>query len=184
MKERDAFRQEETESTAGIPLGVQSLSFLCGLVVAYLGFKSVYQDYESIRKLTHLDRFIETPGKFLQVKLRADSTGSAEDLYPDILYEYFVDGKSIWGWQLSYEEKPKPRAYWEDRLKGYQLGATVPVFYNPELPKDAILEKKHDGLYRSWMKMLLGSGFMLAGLVLAILPVASWLRKLSSLFKA
>src|SRR6478672_10835474 len=123
-----AYREEEQES-GGTPLGVQILAFLCGLLVAYLGFKSTWQDFSRIDKLHHLDRMAETPGKFLQVKVRRDSTGSSDDFYPDVLYEYFVDGKSIWGWRLSYEEEPKPKAYWESRLANYAQGAAVPVFY-------------------------------------------------------
>ena len=170
------FRDDEQDN-GGTPRGVQILAFLCGLVVAYLGFKSAAGDWAHIDKFIHLDRFVETPGKFLQVKVRRDSTGSADEYYPDVLYEYFVDGKSVWGWRLSYEEEPKPKAYWEGRLAGYAQGAVVPVFYNPAMPKDSILEKKHEGLYRIWLKMSLGAGFLLAGLVLVVLPLLGWARK-------
>jgi hypothetical protein len=180
MVKQDSFRQEESEPVAGTPMGVQILSFLCGLVVAILGFKSVHQDFLVIRKLTHLDSFVEVPGKLLQVKVRVDSTGSAEDFYPDVLYEYFVQGASIWGWRLSYEEKPASKSYWENRLSGYSVGTAVRVFYNPALPKDSILEKRHENLFRNWMKMLLGIGFLLVGLVLALLPMTTWLRKIFS----
>ena len=178
MKQPDTNHREENEIVTSTPLGVQILSFLCGLVVAALGFKSIHQDYASIQKMTHLDHFVETPGKLLQVKVRRDSTGSSEDFYPDVLYEYLVDGKSIWGWRLSYEERPHTKTYWEERLKGYATEAPVRVFYNPDSTKDSILEKKWESLFRSWMKMLLGVGFLLAGLVLAILPINSWIRKI------
>lgn len=174
----DAFRVEEPDSAAGMPFGVQLLSFLCGLVVAVLGFKSVRQDFIAIRKLTHLDRYTETPGTFIKVNVRKDSLGSAEESYPDVLYEYFVGGKSIWGWRLSYEEEPKPQAYWEKRLAGYRVGAPVPVYYDPDLPKESILEKKHGSIFRTWMKMLLGMGFVAAGLTLSVLPAITWLRGL------
>ncbi len=176
MVKQDNFSQAESESVAGTPLGVQLLAFLCGIVVAVLGFKSAHQDLVIIRKLTHLENFVEVPGKVLQVKVRVDSTGSSEDFYPDVLYEYFVEGASIWGWRLSYEEKPASKTYWEKRLSGYAVGATVPVYYNPALPKDSILEKRRENLFRNWMKMLLGIGFLTAGLVLVLLPAWSWLR--------
>lgn len=177
MKQSDITQREENEVATGTPLGVQVLSFLCGLVVAVLGFKSVHQDYAFIQKMTHLDRFVETSGKFLQVKVRRDTTGSSEDFYPDVLYEYIADGKSIWGWRLSYEERPHSKNYWEERLKGYATEAPVQVFYNPDSTKDSILEKKLESLFRTWMKMLLGVGFLLAGLVLSILPISTWVRK-------
>jgi hypothetical protein len=172
------YREEEQDAGGGTPQGVQILAFLCGVVVAYLGFKSAGQDYSRLGKLRHLDRFVETPGKLLQVKVRRDSVGPENDYYPDVLYEYFVDGKSVWGWRFSYEEEPKPKAYWEARVAGYAEGGAVKVFYDAAAPKDSILEKKHDGLYRICLKMALGAGFLLVGLVLAVLPLGGWVRKL------
>lgn len=166
----------EPEPPANTPFGIQALSFLCGLLVAFLGFKSAYQDWRLLDKLTHLDAFVETPGKFLQIKVRQDSAGTGE-FYPDVLYEYFVDGKSIWGWRLSYEEEPKPEAYWKERLSGYAVGRTVPVYYNPDLPRDSIVEKKRDGLYRLIMKLGLGLLFLAAGILLTVLPATAWIRK-------
>ena len=94
-----------------------------------------------------------------------------------MLYEYFVDGKSIWGWRLSYEDEPKSEDYWKGRLAGYAEGKSVPVYYNPALPKDSIVEKKRDSLYRIIMKMALGIAFFAAGVLLAVLPAAAWIRK-------
>lgn len=172
-------REAEPEAAVGTPHGVQTLAFLCGLVVAYLGFKSATQDFRQIRKLHQLDRYIETPGRFLQVKVRRDSLGAPDEFYPDVLYEYFVDGKSIWGWRLSYEDEPRTRKYWEDRLAKYSQGSAVPVYYDTRAPKEAILEKKYDSLYRIWMKLALGAGFLLAGVLLSVLPAAGWLRAVS-----
>ena len=175
-----AFRQtgqEEAEPPGGTPRGVQILAFLCGLVVAYLGFKSTWGDYARLDKLNHLERFRETEGKFLRVGVRKDTIGSSGDFYPDVIYEYFVDGKSIWGWRLSFEEEPKPKPYWEDRLAAYAKDGVVKVFYNGAEPKESILEKKHDGLFRLWMKMLLGLGFLLVGLLLAVLSLSGWIKK-------
>jgi hypothetical protein len=167
---------EEPESNASLPMGVQVLSFLCGLVVAIMGFKSAFQDYHVIHKLDHLEVFRSTPGRLLEVKLRRDSSGSDKDWYPDVLYEYFVDGKSIWGWRLSYEEEPKPRGYWETRLKDYAQGAAVTVYYDADNPKEAIIEKKHESLVRLGMRMGLGVLFLLAGLLLAVLPASAWIK--------
>lgn len=171
------FRVEEPEPPSGTPMGVQVLAFLCGIVVIHLGLKSIRQDYRIVAKMSRLESLSETPGKILQVKIRRDSLGSEEDTYPDVLYEYFVDGKSIWGWRLSYEEEPKPRAYWTERLAGYAVGAGVPVYFDPALPKESVLEKKHDGLYRTWLKMGMGGGFVVGGLMLAVLPAIGWIRK-------
>lgn len=168
--------QPELEPAGATPMGVLLLAFLIGLVFAVLGFKSAWSDYQLIDKMTHLDRFTETDGKFLQVKVREDSLASG-DFYPDVLYEYSVAGKSIWGWRLSFEDEPRPKGYWEERLAAYRKGAPVKVYYNGMLPVESILEKKHDGLYRLGLRSAMGIGFLLVGLVLALLPLYGWMRK-------
>lgn len=170
-------RQPESETTAGVPRGVRILAFLCGLLVCWLGFKSARQDWRRIDTLIHLDRLASAPGKFLHVQVRKDSTGSSEDWYPDVLYEYSVDGKNIWGWRLSFEEEPKPKAYWEKRLQAYAPGAPITVYYDPAHPKESIVEKKHDNLFRVWMKLALGAGFLVVGLILSGLSLAGGFGK-------
>lgn len=167
---------EEPEGPSSTPLGVQILSFLCGLLVAFLGFKSAWQDWRNVDKLTHLDSFVETDGKFLKVDVRRDSSGSGE-WYPDVLYEYKVPDSLVWGWRLSYEDEPKGQDYWKGRLAGYAQGQSVKIYYNPAQPKDSIVEKKRDSLYRVIMKMALGIAFFAAGMLLAVLPAMSWLRR-------
>ena len=170
-------RQSESEAAAGVPRGVRILAFLCGLLVCWLGLKSARQDWRRIDRLTHLDRLVSAPGKFLRVQVRKDSTGSSEEWYPDVLYEYSVEGKNIWGWRLSFEEEPKPKAYWEQRLQGYAPGTPITVYYDPALPKESIVEKKHDNLFRVWMKLALGTGFLLVGVVLSGLSLAGGFGK-------
>ena len=169
--------QPEPEAAGGVPQGVRVLAFLCGLVVIWLGGLSARDDWARVDKLTHLDRMASAPGRLLKVEVRRDSAGAEKDWYPDVLYEYFIDGKSVWGWRLSYEEEPNSKAYWQERLKGYTVGGPATVYYDPARPKDSILEKKHDGLYRVWMKMALGGGFLLAGLLMAGLSLAGWFRR-------
>jgi hypothetical protein len=113
------------------------------------------------------------------VKVRRDSSGNETQYYPDVLYEYFVDGKSVWGWKLSHEEEPQPRAYWEDRLRGYKEGDTVSAYVHRVDPKDAVLDPRHDGdLHRLVLKIAVGAGFFLAGMALFAIPVQELGRKL------
>ena len=170
-------RSPDPETSAGLPQGVRILAFLCGLLVCWLGSKSVRQDWKRIDMLTHLDRLASVPGKILHAQIRTDSAGSGKEWYPDVLYEFFLDGKSVWGWRLSFEEEPGTKAYWEDRMKGYAAGSPVTVFYDPAVPKDAILEKRHDSLVRVWMKLGLGAGFLLAGMLLAGFSLSGWIRR-------
>lgn len=167
------------EGIVRTPAGVRWLALLAGLLIAGLGAKSVSQDIRIIHKLTHLDAlYPPLPAKFLKVDVRNDSLGKSSDWYPDVLFEYFVDGKSVWGWRFSFEEEPQSKAYWEARLRNYQLGAHVTAYVNPLDPKDSFLEKKRDGLARPILKALLGMGFSLAGILLFGLTVWGWIRNL------
>ena len=156
-------RGEITENVT--PFGVLLLAFFCGIFITYYGIKSTREDIRDIKHLTSFDTFIPTEGKMLQVKTRCD-TANHEDYYPDILFEYFVNQKSIWGWRLSYEEITQSKAYWEKRLQPYGVNQKVVVYYNPADPKDSLLEKKSDGLLRPLLKLSGGLAFVIFGLFL------------------
>ena len=88
------------------------------------------------------------------------------------------EGKRVWCWRYSYEEEPKPRSFWENRLRRWRVGDTVTAWVNPAEPKDSLIEKKRDaGLFRLAVKTALGMGFFLAGAVMAALPLWGWGKK-------
>jgi Protein of unknown function (DUF3592) len=148
-------------------------------MIAFMGLKSVLQDYRSIHKLTHLDEeYRAIPAKFLLVQTRRDTTTSKEEYYPDIRFEYFVAGKSVWGWRFSWEEEPRSRSYWEKRLERYHAGDTVTAYVNPDDAKDSFVEKKWDNLFRQFLKAAVGLGFMGVGGILCVIPVMGWFEKL------
>jgi hypothetical protein len=159
---------------------VQLLAVIAGLIILVLGAKSVLQDYDVIHKLTHLDaEYRATPAKWVQVKVRQDTTGGGE-YYPDVLFEYFVEGQSVWGWKLSLEEIAKPEAYWKERLKNYREGDTVTAYVNPKRPTDpneSFVEMRHDGLLRPLLKGAVGVAFCLFGGFLVLVPIGGWLKR-------
>lgn len=161
----------------GIPVGVQLLALIAGIVIFVMGVESILQDYRVIRGLTHLDTEYKTMrGTWLQVKVRQDSSSSGK-YYPDVLYEYFPEGKSVWGWRLSLEEHPKGAGYWEGRLGNYKVGDTVTVHVRPEDPKDSFVEPRTDGIFRYLLKGLVGVGFCVFGALLVLIPLGGWLKK-------
>ena len=169
FKPRSSDEPEAMGNESGkTPIGVRLLALIAGIVLIIMGIRSVGQDVIEIRKLTALSDFSATSGKWLQVSIRQDSTGASDEFYPDVLYEYFVNGKSIWGWRLSYEDQSRPKTYWDMRLKGYRKDDSVMVYVNPHDAKDVIVEKKTDGLLRPILKALVGSGFALFGFVLVL----------------
>jgi hypothetical protein len=163
----------------GIPFGVLLLAFIAGIVIFVMGVESIHQDYKVISGLTRLDTEYKTiKGTWLQVKVRQESSGS-EKYYPDVLFEYFPNGKSVWGWRLSLEEHPRDKQYWEERLKGYKVGDTVTVHVRPSDPKDSFVEPRTDGIFRYVLKGLVGVGFCVFGAFLVLIPLGGWLKKKS-----
>ena len=161
----------------GLPFGVQLLAVIAGIVIFVMGAESILQDYRDIHKITHLEsEYRAQTGTWIQLGVRQDSSASRK-FYPDVLFEYFVDGKSVWGWRLSLEEHPKPKEFWEERLKGYKVGDTVTVHVNPEDGKDSFVEMKTDGIFRPLLKGLVGVAFCVFGGLLLIIPVGGWLKK-------
>ena len=172
-------KSEDSEDIQSLPAGVRVISLVAGIILMVLGWKSLVPDYQLFHKLTHLDQeYAPTPGKILQVKLRDDSTNRGDKCYPDVLFEYFVNGKSIWGWRFSHEEEPRHRAYWEKRLGRYHVGDTVTVYVSPLDSKDAIVEMKTDSLIRPLFKILLALAFMAFGGLLLAIPVIAFVGML------
>jgi hypothetical protein len=160
-----------------LPAGVMWLSLAAGALFMVMGARSAKQDFLDMHKLLQLSDYQASPAHWLKVELRQDSAGSGEEYYPNVLYEYFVAGRSIWGWRLSYEELPRPKAYWEMRLRPYKVGDTVTVFVHPENAQEAVAEKKSDGLFRPLVKVGMGVIFGIVGLLLFTVPIFGWLNR-------
>jgi len=56
-----------------------------------------------------------------------------------VAYEFTVDGKTIHGDRISIGLAPAERV--DETLKRYRVGAEVPVYYDPQNPRDCVLER-------------------------------------------
>ncbi len=167
----------ESPQDDGMPAGVYWLALLTGFLVAGLGAKSVLQDYRLIHKVSHWEEeYRPIPARILRVGVRQDVSEAKDKFYPDVLFEYFPDGKNVWGWRYSCEEEPKPKAYWEDRLRSYRIGDTITARVSRFDPRDAFIEPRWDGMARVYLKAMLGIGFVAVGLWLCWIPAARWIR--------
>ena len=174
-----SLQSENTEDIQNLPAGVRIISLIAGVILMVLGWKSLGPDYRLFHKLTHLEQeYGMTPARMIQVRVRRDSTDAGDRCYPDVLFEYFVGGKSIWGWRFSYEEEPRHRAYWEKRLSRYHVGDAVTAHVNPMDSKDAFVEMKTDSLIRPLFKILLAAAFVAFGALLFAIPVIAFIGML------
>ncbi len=169
---------EKAEENEVTPTGVYLLAFIAGLVFGWLGFKSSFQDFRSLYEMTHFEQaYFHIPGKILQVHIRQDSSGVENQFYPDVLYDFLLDGKSVWGWRLSYEEDPKPRAYWEKRLDPYHIGDSVMVYALKRDPqKITVIETQISPMHRLIIKGVLGLAFLTVGAMLALFALLGILK--------
>lgn len=163
---------KESREGGAVPAGVIWLCLGAGLLFSWMGARSAEKDYADLKRLTSVESYRATPARWLKVAVRHDSTGSAEDHHPDVLYEYFVKGESIWGWRLSYEDLPHAKTFWEMRLKPYRVGDTVTAYVSPLDKKEAVIEKRNDGLLRPYLKVAMSLAF--AGLGVLLLSVPVW----------
>jgi hypothetical protein len=156
---------------AGVPSGVIWLSLGAGLLFSWMGLRSADKDYADVKRLQSVHTYAATQARWLKVAVRHDSAGSDEDYHPDVLYEYFVNGESIWGWRLSYEDLPHAKNFWDMRLKPYRVGDTVTAYVSPMDKKEAVIEKRNDGMFRPYLKVAMGLAFAGIGFLLLSIPV-------------
>jgi hypothetical protein len=167
------------DDTQSLPSGVRLISLIAGVILLVLGWKSLVPDCRLLYKLTHLDSvYRPIPAKILQMKLRRDTIETGDKYYPDVLFEYFIDGKSVWGWRFSYEEEPRHKSYWEKRLASYHTGDSVTAHVNTDDFKDSFIEEKTDSLLRTLIKALVAGGFVVLGGLLFCIPVLAFLNNL------
>jgi len=93
----------------------------------------------------------------MKVKTR-HGEGITEKLWiPQIRYRYsvfdrtYLSTRIAFGGQLKYSNWGKARTF----IRKYQVGDKVPVFYHPEKPKSAVLEKRAAGEFYSMGRVVL-----------------------------
>ncbi|HPA71978.1 MAG TPA: DUF3592 domain-containing protein [Spirochaetota bacterium] len=127
----------------------KQIFFLCIVIgIGLLGLGLYFQ-----KKAEAIDRWPSTIGKVTaskvvqrtsQKSLRRNDESSQATLsyHPVVEYEYTVDDKKYSSdrLSLSVDQKSSPQRL-EPILKKYAPGTAVTVFYNPDNPADAVLEK-------------------------------------------
>jgi hypothetical protein len=127
----------------------KQIFILCIIIgIGLLGLGYYFQ-----KKAEAIDKWPGVTGKVIAAKVvqstsqkslrRNDkSSQSVLTFYPVIEYEYTVNDKKYSSDRLSLSVEPKSNPkYFEPILKKYAPGTDVKVFYNPDNPADAVLEK-------------------------------------------
>ena len=110
-------------------------------------------------------------GEIVQAEVRTSTThddeGNVEySYYPSVTYAYSVEGKPYsssqiaFGGTIGYNQRAKAEA----KLNDYPVGKPVTVYYNPEKPSEAVLERQASGA--RWLSVI-GGILMTIGLCIS-----------------
>jgi len=121
-----------------------------------------------MNKVRRASRWPAAPGRIVGSKARKVTTkqsGGAPSVgnMPDITYVYTVDGVEHRGKRIGIGEIKPDSPEVEAALDRYQVGRTGPVFYNPENPDEAVLERNPPA--RPAVMYGFAGGVMVVGLV-------------------
>ncbi|MEO8314906.1 MAG: DUF3592 domain-containing protein [Pseudomonadota bacterium] len=65
-----------------------------------------------------------------------------EDQRPKVCYHYSVAGQHLKGWRISYSAYGSSRGAMERFIAPYLRGASVTVYYDPDLPARSVLSNR------------------------------------------
>lgn len=150
-------------------VGFIGASFACaGLCMACLGFTEVYRGYRSYRWPSTSGVIISSSVQFLPA-----SEDSIDKYFRKIAYEYEVQKNWLQGDRIRFGEEPGSsyRSYAAEWVAKHGVGAAVTVYYDPDNPAEAVLER---GISVSSLQLpALGAIFLGVGSTM----VAYWLLR-------
>jgi hypothetical protein len=140
----------------------RSVNFrLAGWVFLALAFLLLWGVYDQFSTALDSKNWPVTKGEVTEFDIRYRNSDTS--IYAYISYTYTVQGKSYTNTRFSFAEKTVNPQVVASRFDAYPAGNTVPVYYNPRNPSQAVLEAG------SSVKTLIKSSVSYFALVLAIL---------------
>jgi hypothetical protein len=97
----------------------------------------------------------------------AQKTRDGADLYrPEVLIRYQVDGRDyeLWTWSIGHLHNANFTAGRDDKaeaLKRFEVGGTVPCWYDPADPSVAVVSRAY--AWAAWASLLLPASFIIIG---------------------
>ena len=106
------------------------------------------------RRMAVVSQWPSTMGTVMMSRLERRSSSDGSTDYPVVQYYYQVGGQSY----QSYKLAPGPEIGGTGAGKvvaRYPAGAQVMVFYNPQNPSDAVLERKAPAQWLMWLLLVI-----------------------------
>jgi len=125
-----------------------------------------------LREQKIASKWPQTSGLVVQSKIEAREKrnmdgGTTTGNYPLVVYEYEIGEKKYTGKKISVGEEA-PDFMLEETIAKYPAGITVPVYYNPANPRQAVLERDlptdfSKGLSCILLFFIIGAAFLILG---------------------
>jgi len=129
-------------------LPIESLfRFFFSLAFISAGAYSLTELLMNLRKIRAMQSWPVSTGQIIESKVVKDwvKIGSIRMSFyrPEIVYRYIVNGREYTGRRISPAEIDTAwQEHAKDKIMQYPIGRTVPVFYDPFWPRDAVLHKE------------------------------------------
>ena len=128
---------------------------IIGFVLLILNAVFLGVIYFMRRKMAAVSQWPSTMGTVMTSTIEwRSSSDSGSTAYPVVQYSYQVNGQAY----QSYKLAPGPVVGGTGAQKvvaRYPAGAQVMVFYNPQNPSDAVLEKKAPAQWLMWLLLVI-----------------------------
>jgi len=162
---------------------------LCGgifvLVLLVLGIYLVVFSLRSKKKAEESQNWPGTPGTVTLAEVkrsvnRDEDGNESYDYFPKVEYTYLVGGETLTGKRLAFGGilAQKNPASVQKTLERYPVGGQVTVYYDPNKPSDAVLERQAGGL--KW-GLIIGIICLVLSLCIACPLLIGLIRNLASL---
>jgi hypothetical protein len=139
--------------------------FIVGLIV--LGVSGLGQALRIWRRAQMTRQWAGTEGKVIASTVDTQWNAERKDYWVE--YTYLVAGRQYTSRTVGFTASVRPRAHQErDKFKLYYVGALVTVYYDPQHPQNAVLQR--DVPWSEIITMLLGGLVALIWAVLLIVP--------------
>jgi hypothetical protein len=148
-----------------------TLLFVGFIVVLMLFVNGVllFNIFSARRKASAMQTWPSAPGSIVESELRSRRRGNRRIYYPHIVYQYNVMGQTYTGKRISPgPESGSSRA--RELVAKYPPGAPVTVYYDPQNPSDAALERDFSKtMPRLWFSLIAANIMLCLGMALPLL---------------
>lgn len=148
-----------------LPFTIQNWWFL---LISLLGLVVIVSAIRSRKQATASQTWSGVPGKVIESRLEkrtsTDGEGSETISYTAVVrYTYSVMGQEYIGDRIAFGVKPSNRKAADELVSRYPAATPVTVYYNPENPKQAVLERVSTS---GWVQIAVGTVLVIVGIVL------------------